>query len=142
MAGRRGGPKTRCGNTWTEARFKSFIKGNLRSATRKWAPISNCLKEARVKRGLYLCNLCKQEVPSSIKNDEGKRIKNALVDHINPIVDPAVGFTNWDEIVDRMFCEGDNLQVLCHECHQKKSNEEKDVAKQRRIEEKEFDEEE
>jgi len=31
-----------------------------------------------------------------------------------------------------MFVEEDNLQVLCHECHENKTNEEKATAKNRR----------
>ena len=140
MTGRIGGPKTRCGGQWTEAKYKSFIKGNLRSATRKWAPISKCLTNARTRRGFYLCNGCKQEVPNTIKDENGKRVKNALVDHIQPIIDPAVGWVSWDKTIERMFCEADGLQVLCHDCHQKKSNEEKAIAKERRQEGKEIDE--
>lgn len=132
------GPKVRCGGKWTEAQFHSFIKNQLRAATRKWGPIADKLKQARVERGIYLCDGCKQHVPASIKDpDTGKRVKNAVVDHINPIIDPAVGFTTWDECIDRMFCESENLQVLCHECHTIKTNEERAIAKERRQKEKE-----
>lgn len=139
MAGRIGGPKTRNSGRWTEAAFKSFIKNNLRNATRKWAPISDTLKAARTRRGFYICNGCKEEVPNSAKNEGGKRIKNVLVDHIEPIIDPAVGWVSWDSTVDRMFCEASNLQVLCHDCHKKKTDEEKAIAKQRRDKNKEDD---
>lgn len=132
------GDKCRCGDRWTEARYRSFIKGTLRSATRKWAPLADVLKKARVRRGFYLCNGCKQHVPASIKVGS-KRVKNAVVDHIEPIVDPAVGFTTWDDCIERMFCEADNLQVLCKECHDKKTNEEKAIANARRAQEKEND---
>ena len=130
------GPKTRCNNTWTEAKFNSFIKNNLRRATIKWAPIQNALKAARVRRGWYLCNGCKEEVPASIKNEKGKRVKNAIVDHVKPIIDHDTGFTTWDDCIDRMFCEKDNLQVLCRACHDVKSNDEKARAKARREKEK------
>lgn len=129
------GPKTRCGGRWTEARFNSFIKGALRGATRKWAPIQDCLKNARTRRGFYMCSECKHEVPATIKVG-AKRKKNAIVDHIVPIVDPAVGFTNWHDCVERMFCEEDNLQVMCLDCHLVKCQEEKDIEKARRAGEK------
>jgi len=135
MAGRIGGPKTRNGGLWTEARFRSFIKGNLRAATMRWNPIHECLKNARVRRGEYLCNGCKQDVPNTIRVD-GKRKKNVHVDHIIPIIDPAIGWTTYDEMIDRMFCEAENLQVLCDECHTRKTNEEKNVAKERRLRDK------
>lgn len=125
------GPKTRCNAQWTEARFKSFVKGNLRSATRKWAPIQETAKAARRGRGLYECAECK-EIKQKTTIEGGKRVNNCNVDHINPAVDPAKGWEGWDVLIDRMFCEMDNLQVLCHACHLVKSNEEKEIAKQRR----------
>jgi hypothetical protein len=36
------------------------------------------------------------------------------------------GFTTWDDVINRMFCEKENLQVLCHECHKAKTQEEKE----------------
>lgn len=138
MGGRIGGPKTRNNNTWTEARFRSFIKSNLRRTTMRWGPIADCLKAARVNRGEYLCAGCKQIVPASIKVD-GKRVKNIHVDHANPIVDPTKGFEGWDVMIDRMFCEADNLQALCEACHKIKTDEEKALAKQRRDNLKELD---
>lgn len=131
---RTGGEKTRCSGMWTEAKFKSFIKGNLRRTTMKWAPISQCLAEARVERGLYLCAGCKEHVPATVK--EGRvRKKFVHVDHIEPIIDPEEGWVSWDETIDSMFCELDNLQVLCTPCHDEKTSREKEVAKQRRKEE-------
>ena len=132
MAGRIGGPKTRCSQTWTEAKYKSFIKGNLRRATQKWKPIQDCLKEARVARGLYLCAGCKNEVPNTTKDENGRRVKNVHVDHILPIIDPAVGWVSWDDTIERMFSERDNLQLLCGACHKIKTDEEKAIAKARR----------
>lgn len=102
----------------------------------KWPPISECLKNARIRRGIYLCNGCKQEVTASIKID-GKRIKNVHVDHINPVVDPELGWTSWDDVIERMFIEPEGLQVLCYECHTVKTNKERALHKERRIKEKE-----
>ena len=133
--GRVGGPKTRCSGKWTEARFRSFVKGNLRRTSMKWSPINECLKAARVKRGFYLCAECNQEVPASNKVGR-KREKNVHVDHIHPIIDPAVGWTTWDDCIERMFSELDNLQVLCGSCHKDKTDLEKSVAKARRAKEK------
>lgn len=130
------GAKTRNAGRWTEARFRSFVTGNIRRFSMKWPPISECLKNARISRGIYLCNGCKQEVTASIKID-GKRIKNVHVDHINPVVDPKLGWTSWDDVIERMFIEPEGLQVLCYECHTVKTNEERALHKERRIKEKE-----
>jgi len=123
--------------TWTQAKFNSFIKNNLRSATRKWGPIHKCTKDARVARGLYECAECKDHVPASIVDPEKRcRVKNIFVDHIVPIVDPALGFISWDSVIERMFCDSSNLQLLCLKCHKAKSQEEIDIAKARRAKQK------
>ena len=138
MAGRIGGPKTRNGNTWTEARFRSFVRSQLRAATMRWGPISTALAGARQERGIYLCNSCGLKVPATTKVN-GRRVKNVHVDHILPIIDPDVGFVSYDMMIERMFCEADNLQILCSDCHTIKTNDETARAKTRRQREKGLD---
>lgn len=130
------GEKTRCSGQWTEARFKSFVQSLLRQGTRKWAPINNVMRSARKSRGMYLCNCCEELVPLTTKQGRKKQ-KNVFVDHIVPVVDPEVGFTNWDEYIENMFSEEENLQVLCKECHDIKTSEERKLAVERRRKEKE-----
>ena len=134
--GRPSGPKNRCGGLWTESKFNSFIRNQLRSATRKWAPISQVKKKANVARGVYECASCHEHVPPTVREGR-KRVNNIFVDHIEPIVDPSVGFTTFDEYIDRMFCEEDNLQLLCGKCHDEKSLNERAIAASRRKAEKE-----
>jgi len=64
--------------------------------------------------------------------------KNIQVDHIEPVVDPNAGFIDWNTFISRLFCDVDNLAVLCKICHEKKTNEEKRVAKERRALEKQI----
>lgn len=126
------GDRVRNSGQWTEARFNSFIKSALRAASRRWPPKYEILSEAlvgsktNVKTGRlakhYRCAICRGEFPA----------KDVQVDHISPIIDPVVGFTNWDDVVDRMFCEKNNLQVLCTDpCHKAKTAAEKQQAKER-----------
>lgn len=134
--GRPRGENTRCGGKWTEAEFRSFVKNQLRLATRKWAPIQQCKKRANVSRGLYRCDSCHKEVAPTVYDEEKrKRVHNIYVDHIKPIIDPEVGWVSWDSTIENMFCEPDNLQLLCRDCHKIKSQEEIDLAKARRIKE-------
>tara|TARA_R110000824_G_scaffold52818_1_gene146640 strand:+ start:10 stop:378 length:369 start_codon:yes stop_codon:yes gene_type:complete len=112
--------KTRNSNTWTEAKFNGFIKSLLRKGTMRWGPINVVKKSAWVERGKYLCAGCDQVVPLTVDKK-----KNVFVDHIEPVVDPAVGFKDWDTYIGRMFCEQVNLQVLCKACHDVKSSEER-----------------
>lgn len=130
------GALVRAGGKWSEGDFNSFIRSNLRRTSQKWPPISACLKNARVDRGLYKCNGCGQIVTASIINEKGKRVKNVHVDHIHPVVDPEVGWQGWDVWIDRMFVEEEGLQLLCTACHDIKTNEEKTLAKERRLDEK------
>ena len=130
------GDKTRCSGEWTEARFRSFVKGNLRQATMKWKPIQDVKKKARTRRGFYLCAECGQEVTATYKNERGKRVKNVHVDHIEPVVDPAVGWQGWDVLIERLFCEEEELRLLCSPCHKVVTDGEKEVAKERRRKEK------
>jgi hypothetical protein len=113
---------------WTVARFNSFIKGGLRQISRRWPPKYKVKKDAWVERGVYQCagyKKRKHRAPVSVINDKKKRVNNIFVDHIDPIVDPEVGFTNWDSIISRMFCEATGLQVLCSECHKRKTDDER-----------------
>lgn len=114
---------------WTQARFNSFIKSALRSASQRWPPKFEAMNEACIgaqknkKTGRlakhYKCNNCKKAFPAT----------DIQLDHINPVVDPDKGFVTWDELIIRMFCERDGYQVLCKPCHQEKSAKEKTLRK-------------
>ena len=131
------GPKTRNGGQWTESRFRTFITSLLRSGTQRWGPMQQAKKNANVSRGLYECAGCGKHVPLTTYSEEKrKRVKNIAVDHVDPVVDPEVGFTSWDEYIERMYVELEGFQVLCHKCHTEKTNEERAIAKDRRAKEK------
>ena len=116
-------PKTRNNGTLTESAFWSFIRSGLRQKSRWWKPITQCkLNAKRAYKGVnkrqkfeYQCNDCKKWFAE----------KNINVDHIQPAgslncANDLPGF------VERLFCEVDNLQVLCSGCHNIKTQNEKD----------------
>lgn len=125
-------PKTRNGGTWTEGQFNSFIKSMLRRGSTRWGPKYACKKAARHPHKLLnekgrlvfhsLCASCNKLYPET----------QCAVDHIDPVVDPNVGFQGWDKIIERLFCEVDRLQVLCKDCHDEKTKKEKEIDKARR----------
>jgi hypothetical protein len=126
--------RTRAGGIWTEARYNSFIKSALRAASMRWPPKNQVKKDARIERGVYRCvgyNRESHSVPATLPPLPGKkrRLDNALVDHIVPVVDPAGRDNTWDAIIRRMFCEPGGLQLLCKECHDKKTAEEREAAR-------------
>ncbi len=51
--------------------------------------------------------------------------KDVEVDHVNPCVDPVVGFVSWDEFIKRLYCPVENLQVLCKPDHKIKTTSER-----------------
>lgn len=122
-------PKTRNNGTWTESRFNSFIKSLLRKGTMRWGPVHKVKKDAWVERGKYLCAGYKGVKPHVVPLTLNKK-KNVFVDHINPIISPTEGFTTWDDCIERMFCEEENLQVLCGRCHKQKTDDEKTLRKE------------
>ena len=119
---------------WTAARYSAFIKGGLRQISHRWPPKHAVKKAAWVERGVYQCVGYKKrthKVKLTIK-EKGKTVNNVFVDHINPVVCPAMGFAGWDEYIDRMFTEADGLQVLCKDCHKRKTADEREQRKQAR----------
>lgn len=121
---------THNGGRWTAARFHSFIKSALRAASNRWPPKFEVKKAARLDRGVYRCAGYQREahsVPASLPPKPGnkRRINNAVIDHIHPVIDPATGFTTWDDVIERLFCEADGFQLLCHECHSRKTADER-----------------
>jgi hypothetical protein len=115
---------------WTPARFHSFITSGLRALWQKWPAKYQVRKAANRERGIYLCagyKKRKHKVTATIVNEKGKRVNNVFVDHIAPVIDPAVGFVSWDEVVNRMFVEPAALQILCLDCHSRKTKDERDL---------------
>ena len=126
------------GGTWTEARKKSFIVSALRAAFTRWGPKQQCVKNARIRRGVYRCEGCGKEGPATLPPLEGnkRRRKNIVADHIDPIVCPYDGFIDFNTWISRGFVELSGFQALCWQCHTDKTNEERQIAKERRAKEK------
>mgnify|MGYP003636693877 CR=1 FL=1 len=88
---------------------------------------------------MYRCaGPCGNVVPLTYLNDKKVKKPFTVVDHIYPAVDPAKGWQSYDDFISRLFCEADNLQLLCKTCHDQKTLNEKQVMKARRAKEKEI----
>ena len=106
----------------TNSKLKSWLISGLRRMTMRFPPRNEALKAAKVGKKLnpktgrmcdhYKCAGCLNEFP-------GKEI---AMDHIQPIVEPGVGFVNWDVYMQRMWVPVEQWQPLCKECHTKKSS--------------------
>jgi len=104
----------------TKAEFKSKIISWLRQLSRWWRPKQEAIWRARIKRGIYKCELCKKEWPWTLPALPGKKRKrkNIQADHIVPIVWPN-GFTSYDDWIERCFVPAEGFQAICWECHSK-----------------------
>lgn len=70
----------------------------------------------------YLCSEC----------NEWFMGKDIQVDHKEAVVDPEIGFIDWNTFIDRLWCSIENLAVLCKNCHNTKTSLEKSIAVERR----------
>ena len=114
--------KTRNAATMTESQFWSFIRSALRQKSRWWKPILQCKHKARRtykgpnkrQKFEYQCAFCENWFPE----------KHINVDHVRPAgsLNSAIDLPGF---VERLFCEQDNLQVLCSNCHDEKTKLEK-----------------
>lgn len=104
------------GGTWTKARFFGFLRSALRLASRKWPPRIEAKNWARRKyfgpnkrqKWEYLCSVCANWFPGT----------EVEVDHINPC-GQLKEYDDLPDFVRRLFCESQELRVLCKACHQR-----------------------
>lgn len=116
-------PKVRNLNTFTESQFWGFLRSGLRRQFRFWKPLLEAKRLAkRDYKGVnkkqkfeYQCNCCKKWFKDS----------QVQIDHIIPVG----SLLNWDDVVpfiQRLIPDDvKSFQVLCTECHQQKTNKER-----------------
>lgn len=118
-------PKTRNGGTQTEAGFWGHLRSSLRRSYRYWKPLIAAKLAARRphtkthsrdrQKWDYQCASCREWFPD----------KQVDVDHIVP----CGRLLSWEDVVpflQRLIPEDPAaFQVLCDECHQKKTNAER-----------------
>ena len=117
--------KTRNNNTLTESAYWSMIRSILRRGTRYWRPIMQAKQDARRKyvgpnnrqKWEYLCSNCK----------EWFKDKDTAVDHIVPVGSLKCS-NDLPGFIERLTPES-GFQILCKDCHQKKTNKERQERK-------------
>ena len=116
------GEKTHCGNTWSSARYFSFIRSLLRRGFMKYPVKFQVKNEAsrpykgsdKRRKKEYQCAVCSGWFAD----------KEVAVDHIVPCGSLKT-YEDLPKFVATLFCEKENLQIICNTCHQIKTNEER-----------------
>lgn len=101
------------------------IKRALREVWLRSHQRGNAVKAAKVKEHcgfflngnkkfkiLFTCNVCNRNVSK----------KDYNIDHISPV--HIVG-ADWQKHIDALFCDTEQLQLLCTECHNLKTQRER-----------------
>src|SRR6185437_4543484 len=60
-----------------------------------------------------ICEVCKKHTPTY----------KMQLDHKDPIIpiDKTLEELSWDEVIDRVWCEENNLTTMCIDCHKQKT---------------------
>ena len=107
---------------WSESQYWSLIRTALRSGMRFYPNKLKVLNKAKRaytgenkrQKFEYQCNHCK----GWFKSNE------VQVDHRTP-AGSLLSYQDLPQFVERLYCSEDGLQVLCKQCHQIKTNKER-----------------
>ena len=101
---------------------KNWIISALRRSTMRYPPANNARGRTKetyyikskkgkdLKRVKFTCEMCgKRDLKSKEMN----------LHHKVPVIDETKGFTNWDDYINRMFCEAEDFVYICEACHDK-----------------------
>lgn len=112
-------------NPRISAKERGLLKGALRrvfsrSDLRKQALESSRIEHIDASRPRVTkwskCSSCQIPTPTYLLE----------IDHIQPIVpvDKSLESMDWNELVDKIWCEPENLKAVCKECHRSKTKSE------------------
>lgn len=92
-------------------RKRNWVLQKLRRASMAWPPKNEAKKRSWIRPGWHKCEGCGAQT----------HYKDLQMDHIEPVVDPVIGFVDLDTYVDRLFCGIEGFQGLCPSCHTSKT---------------------
>lgn len=97
--------------------YKTYSQNLLRRGFRRSPLYLYAKQNAKRGYGKYECSSCKKL----------KGPKQIEVDHAVPVIDPKTGYIDLEQYAKRVYCEINNLQVLCKDCHDEKTNVEREI---------------
>ncbi len=108
-------PLVRCSGTMTESAYLAWIRSALRSKSLRWPPRAEALALNRTpyngpnkcQKWEYHCTLCKGVFMGT----------DVVVDHHPKPAGSILCAEDIGPFAQNLFCEVDNLRVLCSPCH-------------------------
>lgn len=77
-----------------------------------------------------LCGVVGLVTEKILKNGKKRKVMPVQVDHIDPVGEEPVTWLEVGPWLKRLFCAITNLQCICRECHQTKTNKERSERKE------------
>lgn len=129
--------------SWTAAYFRGLVRGALRKIYFRWPGKKIAFDRVRVevpgttKSGKptkrpgvwYKCQQCGVLGKAQVGKTNPKGYKRMWCDHIEPVV-PLDRYPDWREYIERLFCDPDNFEILCDDCHHVKSQAERQIRRE------------
>lgn len=127
-----------------DTKTKGKIINALRKLTFAYSPRNSAKNRQKVSPAAFRCEGCevivyegRKELDKAGLEEFDNKIKDkTYLDHIEPVI-PLKSFQkgswDWDEYINRMFCEQNGFQVLCKKCHDEKTDLENEERKQYRL---------
>lgn len=123
--------------------LKEWLIWQIRRLSYRWPPRNECLREAGRTRNQFERNpgVDPRKVTRRVRNffecADCEKIfprRGVSVDHVDPVVQPKIGWESWDIYLARLFCDAEGYQILCNECHDSKTEKERAIrTKYRRL---------
>lgn len=112
--------------------LKRFLISKLRRMSIWWKPKQEAMNKVKVileigktkknkpiKRVFFKCASCKGLFPRT----------EIEMNHIEAVIDPETGFTDWNNFMERLFCDSDGFSAECKKCHNKITKEQLKIRK-------------
>lgn len=130
-----------------EAKWKGKIISAMRKLSFSYPPRNAVRKRQQVGPATFECEQCgiwvyegtrelSQHLEKLPKSPPKGLIEGKInLDHIEPVI-PLESFSrgswDWDEYINRMFCEESGYSAVCKACHDKKTKKEDEIRKKYR----------
>ncbi len=125
-------------------KWKGKIINALRRLSYSYPPRNEAKTRQKVAPATFECEHCQTWVYEGSKTLDKLDLTppkllikgKVAIDHKSPVI-PLKSFKrppwDWDEYILRMFCDDSGFQILCKSCHDKKTKQENEERRKKRL---------